>query len=440
MDCLIALLGLLVLGPLVGVVALLLKFDSPGPVFYKQTRIGRMGVPFTLWKIRSMHTAAEESGVQWAAQDDPRITRLGRWLRRWRMDELPQLINVLKGEMSLVGPRPERPAFVKKLRGAIPYYDLRHTLRPGITGWAQIKFRYGASIQDAHVKLQYDLYYLKNLSLALDFRILLTDDTSCALGCRSALESRVIFNPDVDGDDVTAELLLSFHVEEHFHAVAFDSPMRRRHWDQCESRVEKNVAKLLDILAEHGVTATFFVLGWIAERHRGLVRLIAREGHEIASHGYAHEIVTAQTTNQFREDIKKTKQILEDLTGQPVLGYRAPGCSLTSETYWALPIIVDEGYTYDSSLCRLPKESVRYAQCSRLDFSSGSLWEIPLYSLKIAGVALPADGFSMRLLRYPMLKRALKSAKANYESVRAAARVGVRSRPTTNERPFAGAF
>jgi lipopolysaccharide/colanic/teichoic acid biosynthesis glycosyltransferase len=160
------------LGPLVVVVALLIKLDSPGPVFYKQTRVGRMGVPFTLWKIRSMHTAAEESGVQWAAQDDPRITRLGRWLRRWRMDELPQLINVLKGEMSLIGPRPERPAFVKNLRGAIPYYDLRHTLRPGITGWAQIKFRYGASIQDAHVKLQYDLYYLKNLSLALDFRIL----------------------------------------------------------------------------------------------------------------------------------------------------------------------------------------------------------------------------------------------------------------------------
>ena len=173
MDFVIALSGLLVVGPTVAVVALLMKLDSPGPVFYKQSRIGRMGVPFTLWKIRSMHTAAEESGVQWAAQDDPRITRLGRWLRRWRMDELPQLINVLKGEMSLVGPRPERPAFVKKLRGTIPYYDLRHTLRPGITGWAQIKFRYGASIQDAHMKLQYDLYYLKNLSLTLDVQILL---------------------------------------------------------------------------------------------------------------------------------------------------------------------------------------------------------------------------------------------------------------------------
>jgi polysaccharide deacetylase family protein (PEP-CTERM system associated) len=217
--------------------------------------------------------------------------------------------------------------------------------------------------------------------------------------------------------DMTAELLLSFHVEEHFHAPAFDSPMRRRHWDQCESRVEKNIAKLLDVLAERSVTATFFVLGWIAERHRGLIRRIARGGHEIASHGYAHEIVTAQTTSQFREDIRKTKQILEDLTGQAVLGYRAPGCSLTAETYWALPIIVDEGYKYDSSLCRLPEKSVRYEQCSRLDFTGGSLWEIPLYSLKVARVALPADGFSMRLLPYRLLKRALRSAKANHESV-----------------------
>jgi polysaccharide deacetylase family protein (PEP-CTERM system associated) len=215
---------------------------------------------------------------------------------------------------------------------------------------------------------------------------------------------------------MTGELLLSFHVEEHFHAAAFDSPMRRRHWDQCESRVENNVAKLLDVLAEQTVTATFFVLGWVAERHRGLVRRIAREGHEIASHGYAHEIVSAQTTSQFREDIRKTKQILEDFTGQVVSGYRAPGCSLTPETYWALPIIAEEGYKYDSSLCRLPEKSVRYEQCSRLDFSSGSLWEIPLYSLRIAGVALPADGFSMRLLGCRMLKRALKAAKANHES------------------------
>jgi lipopolysaccharide/colanic/teichoic acid biosynthesis glycosyltransferase len=154
-------------------VALLIKLDSRGPVFYNQIRIGRMGFPFTLWKFRSMNHGAEENGVQWATLDDLRVTRIGRWLRRWRIDELPQLINVIKGEMSLVGPRPERPAFVNELRGKIPYYDLRHTLRPGITGWAQIKFRYGASLEDTHVKLQYDMYYMKNLSLALDFRILL---------------------------------------------------------------------------------------------------------------------------------------------------------------------------------------------------------------------------------------------------------------------------
>jgi lipopolysaccharide/colanic/teichoic acid biosynthesis glycosyltransferase len=121
-----------------------------------------------------MHDGAEEDGsAQWASPDDPRITTIGRWLRKWRIDELPQFINVLKGEMSLVGPRPERPAFVQTLRDFIPYYDLRHTVRPGITGWAQIRFRYGASTEDAHMKLQYDLYYVKNLSLLLDLRILL---------------------------------------------------------------------------------------------------------------------------------------------------------------------------------------------------------------------------------------------------------------------------
>jgi sugar transferase (PEP-CTERM system associated) len=172
-DCLASLLGLVILSPFLVLVALLIKLDSTGPVFYNQIRIGRMGLPFTLWKFRSMNHGAEENGVQWAVLDDPRITRIGRWLRRWRIDELPQLINVIKGEMSLVGPRPERPAFVNELRGQIPYYDLRHTLRPGITGWAQIKFRYAASQEDAHVKLQYDMYYMKNLSLKLDCRIFL---------------------------------------------------------------------------------------------------------------------------------------------------------------------------------------------------------------------------------------------------------------------------
>jgi lipopolysaccharide/colanic/teichoic acid biosynthesis glycosyltransferase len=126
-----------------------------------------------IWKFRSMFADAEKDGARWASQKDARISRVGRYLRKWRLDEIPQLINVLRGEMSLVGPRPERPVFVQELRSLIPYYDLRHTVRPGITGWAQTQFRYGASTEDSHVKLQYDLYYVKYLSIQLDVRILL---------------------------------------------------------------------------------------------------------------------------------------------------------------------------------------------------------------------------------------------------------------------------
>jgi exopolysaccharide biosynthesis polyprenyl glycosylphosphotransferase len=171
-DILVSTAGLLIMLPLFLLIAALIKIDSSGPAMYRQTRVGLRGRPFLIWKFRSMRHDAEKSGPQWAQADDPRISRVGRWLRKTRIDEFPQLINVLKGEMSLVGPRPERPVFVQDLRKIIPYYDLRHTVRPGITGWAQVKFRYGASEEDAHMKLQYDLYYVKRLSFALDMRIL----------------------------------------------------------------------------------------------------------------------------------------------------------------------------------------------------------------------------------------------------------------------------
>ena len=172
MDIVLSAGGLLVLSPILLLVALLIKLDSPGPIMYRQSRVGLRGRPFLILKFRSMRQDAEKSGPQWAQMDDPRITRVGRLLRRSRLDEFPQLINVLRGEMSLVGPRPERPMFVQDLRKIIPYYDLRHTVRPGITGWAQTNFRYGASAEDAQMKLQYDLYYVKRLSLMLDMRIL----------------------------------------------------------------------------------------------------------------------------------------------------------------------------------------------------------------------------------------------------------------------------
>jgi sugar transferase (PEP-CTERM system associated) len=181
-DFILSLIGLILLMPLFLVVGLLIKLDSLGPVFYKQTRVGLRGRPYTIWKFRSMRQDAEQHGAQWAATADPRISRVGKWLRKWRIDELPQLINVVQGNMSLVGPRPERPLFVQELRSWIPYYDIRHTVRPGITGWAQIRFRYGASAQDSHTKLQYDLYYVKNLSLALDLRIMVETARVVLLG------------------------------------------------------------------------------------------------------------------------------------------------------------------------------------------------------------------------------------------------------------------
>lgn len=171
-DVIGASLGLIVLAPLMALVALLIKLDTPGPALYKQTRIGLRGCPYVLWKFRSMRHDSEGETAKWAQIGDDRVTRVGRWIRLLRIDELPQFFNVLKGEMSLVGPRPERPLFVQKLRQQIPYYDLRHTIRPGLTGWAQIRFNYAASVEDSHMKLQYDLYYVKHLSVWFDLAIL----------------------------------------------------------------------------------------------------------------------------------------------------------------------------------------------------------------------------------------------------------------------------
>jgi len=158
---------------LLAVLAILIECRCKGPVLYRQVRVGKDGKPFELLKFRSMRVDAEDEGApRWARPEDQRATSVGRWLRKYRIDELPQLVNVLAGDMSLVGPRPERPEFVVRLERSIPYYSVRHRVKPGITGWAQVCYSYGASIHDARQKLQYDLYYLKNFSLFLDFTVL----------------------------------------------------------------------------------------------------------------------------------------------------------------------------------------------------------------------------------------------------------------------------
>jgi exopolysaccharide biosynthesis polyprenyl glycosylphosphotransferase len=158
--------------PLLVATAIAIPLESRGPAIYRQERVGRNGRPFVLYKFRSMRTDAESAGPQWAGEDDPRITRIGRFIRRTRIDEIPQVFNVLKGDMSFIGPRPERPHFVERLKKEIPFYNERHRVRPGITGWAQINYPYGASVEDAKEKLSYDLYYIKNYSLLLDIIVL----------------------------------------------------------------------------------------------------------------------------------------------------------------------------------------------------------------------------------------------------------------------------
>lgn len=165
---LVALIGAILSLPIVIVTAILIKLESRGPVFYKQERVGKNGRTFVLTKFRSMRVDAEKAGPVWASKGDSRTTRVGRIIRKIRVDEIPQFWNILKGEMSFVGPRPERPHFVAQLAEEIPFYEQRHLIAPGLTGWAQIKYPYGASIEDARQKLQYDLFYIKNHGLVLD--------------------------------------------------------------------------------------------------------------------------------------------------------------------------------------------------------------------------------------------------------------------------------
>ena len=168
LDVLLSVVGLVLSLPIMMFTAVAIRLDSRGPILYRQTRVGQRNRTFTIMKFRSMRLDAEPGGPVWAEEDDPRVTRVGRVIRKLRIDELPQFINIIRGEMTFVGPRPERPEFVSRLEREIPYYSQRHLVKPGLTGWAQVRYPYCASVEDAIQKLQYDLYYIKNQSLLLD--------------------------------------------------------------------------------------------------------------------------------------------------------------------------------------------------------------------------------------------------------------------------------
>jgi len=171
-DIGLAVTGLLLSLPFFPLIALAIRLESPGPLFFKQVRVGNGEKPFVLYKFRSMRQDAERDGAVWAVKNDARVTAVGRFLRNSRIDEIPQLFNVLKGDMSFIGPRPERPEFVEGLKRDIYYYSKRHTIKPGLTGWAQVRYPYGSTVEDAIEKLRYDLYYIKNISLFLDTQII----------------------------------------------------------------------------------------------------------------------------------------------------------------------------------------------------------------------------------------------------------------------------
>jgi exopolysaccharide biosynthesis polyprenyl glycosylphosphotransferase len=172
-DIIFSAISLLMTLPITLAVALAIRLDSPGPIFYRQERVGYEGEVFSILKFRTMYQNAEKNGAVWAQENDPRVTRVGKWIRLFRVDEIPQLWNIMRGEMSLIGPRPERPEFVAEFQKIIPYYFIRHLIKPGLSGWAQVNYRYGASIDDTIIKLEYDFFYLKNFSLWLDLKIII---------------------------------------------------------------------------------------------------------------------------------------------------------------------------------------------------------------------------------------------------------------------------
>lgn len=206
--------------------------------------------------------------------------------------------------------------------------------------------------------------------------------------------------------------ILTFDLEEHFQASRFDSPMRRRSWSSSQSRVQPSVERILESLARHSTRATFFALGWLAEQHPSVIRDVSAAGHEIACLGYGHELVAEQTPHIFQQDIRRAKHILEDVTGHPVIGFRAPSLSITAHTPWALPIVAEEGFLYDSSVLPILHDLAGIPSANqwihRLSQEGSILWEIPPSTLNVGGfrIAIGGGGY-LRALSYPVLKSLL---------------------------------
>lgn len=313
MDVSVATVGLVLAVPIVAIAAVAIKPPSRGPVVYYQQRVRRHGRVFTVHKLRSMQTDAEAlmGPVRASKTGDPRVTPIGRFLRR-RLDEVPQLWNVFKGDMSFVGPRPERPEFVAELTRTILFYRQRNNLRP-------------------EAPLRFVLHQAPFGSLGFIQHFRNHQD-------RHSPKGRVIVTQAAGSSRDPVVSAMSIDLEDYFHVSVFDGIVPRDHWARMESRVVANTKGILDLFDECSLRSTFFVLGWVAERHPDLVNAIAQCGPEVASHGYAHRLIYVQTRSAFREDVRRAKQLLEDASGRRVTGYRAPSYSITARSCWALDV------------------------------------------------------------------------------------------------------
>lgn len=539
------LLGLLIFIATFPIVALLIRSESPGPALYRQVRVGVNrrgrrtggplppeaqaagdrrhedvgGRPFSIWKYRTMRLDAEAAGPQLCAKGgDPRITRVGRWLRALHIDEIPQFMNVIKGEMSLIGPRPERPHFTRLYAETLPHYaDRTHHIRPGLTGLSQILLGYDDTPDSVVRKSHYDLSYRASFcSLACWIRMeawvfantfiyllkrptfdgdairdpeglrrakllpflgrslapasgrrtfvtvsfdgsarpVVLSGTSGAeltghlegldLGGMSCPEVYVrpggaldledmgflvrlahavkgrggricLRSPDhqvrrmlkemhldsvveVEREASTARNFLTVDVECWFHAYHMRGVAPKCTWHEQPHRVVRNVERLLELMRAHRATGTFFVLGWVADRYPEVVRMIDREGHEIGTHGYHHDLITEMTPAQFEEDLVRSLEAIGRSTSQRIRGHRASNFSVVTSTLWALEILARHGLEYDSSV--FPFARARYGidgYPNPLPHTvelpeGGRLLEFPMSVLKWGNRTLPIAG------------------------------------------------
>ncbi|QDV26811.1 XrtA system polysaccharide deacetylase [Aureliella helgolandensis] len=486
-DQIVGIVLLVPAAPIIAVFWCLVRITSAGPGFYLQTRVGQHGQLFKIVKLRTMRCDAERPGkVQWCVKGDPRITPIGSILRKLHIDELPQLWNVACGEMSLVGPRPERPEITKSLERLIPGYQLRHAVKPGVTGLSQVNLEPDTNINITRCKQILDLRYIACANPWLDARMLfatmlrmigirgeramrltrlkqtISEGELAAIGYQFDTPEDQLWNPSHDqsqtastpGTDVqpaVATTSLAFRppaierrpsfsvappkhlsgsvftsssipnaftvdVEDYYQVSAFENRVSRKQWDKYESRVEGNTDRLLKLLDQHSVQGTFFILGWVAERYPELVQRIHHAGHEVASHGYWHQLVYDQSPEDFATDLSDSVDAIYNACGVEVSAYRAPSFSITSRSLWALDILVQKGFTVDSSIFPI-KGHDRYGmpgakrEIHRLETETGSIIEFPPSAWHLPGLNIPIGGGYFRIFPYSVSRRAMKQVR-----------------------------